>query len=315
MRSPAVGPGVGHDPADRARLDPLLGDRGVPVKRAHGVPAGRVHERGNLLAAADLPAVSSGRTVLVRGDDPPGPPARRYAPNAGSASTRLRRALPLRTPAGDPPPAARPATPARLAPASGWPRLAGELSRIASCPRRARCSAAWVRRSAAACSSRVRPGACWSSSLVARATAGSTASSAATRSPTAPSSSAPGTTSSARRSAAASAAPTVRLVRHSSSARGSPTMSTSGLVPVRSGHQAERGLFHAQLGVVGQHPQVTGQRELEPGSDGVTAHRGHRHDARIPQPPVPGLAAGDPLVEPGIGRAVQGDPRRARPRA
>ena len=34
--------------------------------------------------------------LLVRGDDPPGPPARRCAPNAGSASTPLRRASPHR---------------------------------------------------------------------------------------------------------------------------------------------------------------------------------------------------------------------------
>ena len=54
-------------------------------------------------ADAAVPAVAVAAAIglapaswrrLVRGDDPPGPPARRSAPNAGSASTRLRRAPP-----------------------------------------------------------------------------------------------------------------------------------------------------------------------------------------------------------------------------
>ena len=119
---PAVGPGVGHDPADRARLHPLPGDRGVTVKRAHRMPARTVHERGNLLATQDLPGSAEGERSVIRGDDPPDPPLaaprrtsarrapacggprlaratprrRRSAPNAGSASTRLRRAPPPR---------------------------------------------------------------------------------------------------------------------------------------------------------------------------------------------------------------------------
>ena len=52
---------------------------------------------------------------------------------------------------------------------------------------------------------------------------------------TAASSSATGTTISASPSSRASSAATVRVVRHSSKALGSPTSSTSGLVPVRSG--------------------------------------------------------------------------------
>ena len=46
------------------------------------------------------------------------------------------------------------------------------------------------------------------------------------------------------------------------------------------GHQAERRLGQPQLGVVGQDPQVAGERELAAGADRVPLHRGDRDDAR-----------------------------------
>ena len=82
------------------------------------------------------------------------------------------------------------------------------------------------------------------------------------------------------------------------------------LGPGQVGHQAQRRFLHAQLGVLGEHPQITGQRELEPGPDRVPAHGGHRHDARVAQPGEASLDRGDPLLEAGIGgtgHALTGD--------
>ena len=40
------------------------------------------------------------------------------------------------------------------------------------------------------------------------------------------------------------------------------------------GHQAEGHLGHGELGVLGEHPQVAGEGELEAGADGVALHGG-----------------------------------------
>ena len=60
------------------------------------------------------------------------------------------------------------------------------------------------------------------------------------------------------------------------------------------GHQAERRLLHGELRVVGHHPQVAGQRELEAGADGVAADRGDRDEARVAQPGEAALVLVDP---------------------
>src|SRR6266536_940000 len=184
-----VRPGVGRDPPDGARLQPLAGDGAVAAERSHRLPASRIHERTNLRAARDLPGSATGELAAAHGG-PRGRPGRLRA--------RYRRSL-------------------------------------------ARCSTAWKWRSAVACWPSVCRWAWASSSLVARAASASAVSSPATRSATAPSSSVPGTTSSASRSSRASRASTLRPVRHSSSARGSPRMSTSGFVPVRSGTSPSAG--------------------------------------------------------------------------
>ena len=46
-------------------------------------------------------------------------------------------------------------------------------------------------------------------------------------------------------------------------------------------------LGHAELHVVGDHPQVAGQRELEPAADGMALHGGDRDPVRVPQPAKP----------------------------
>src|ERR1035437_6178693 len=46
--------------------------------------------------------------------------------------------------------------------------------------------------------------------------------------------------------------------------------------PREGGHQAQAGLTHGEGDVIGDHAQVTGKGELEPGADGVTLHRGDR---------------------------------------
>ena len=92
--------------------------------------------------------------------------------------------------------------------------------RLVASPARARRRRSWAARSAASCSSRSRPSAPSSSALVSVATSGGGDSSAATRSATAPSSEARGTTMVASPIASASTASTCRAVRQISSARG-----------------------------------------------------------------------------------------------
>ena len=136
---------------------------------------------------------------------------------------------------------ARPGPVVRITGLAGCPEPRDNHPGLAD--RRSRCNSVCAARSAAACSSSVRPGAPARSFFVARTVAVSCVSSAATRSATAASRSAAGTTASASRSSRASAAPTIRVVRHISIARGRPTMSTSGFVPARSGTRPNVGSF------------------------------------------------------------------------
>ena len=76
------------------------------------------------------------------------------------------------------------------------------------------------------------------------------------------------------------------------------------------GHEAERRLGQPQLGVVGEHPQVAGERELRAGADGVPLHGGDRDDPRRAQPPEAGLVAADALLA--SSRRAAGPARRAR---
>ena len=118
--------------------------------------------------------------------------------------------------------------------------------------------------------------------------------------------SAAGTTSSARPSVAGlGGAGCCGRSRQISSARGRPTRSTSGLVPVRSGTRPSAGSFMQNTRVVGGHPQVTGQRQLEAAADRVPAYGRDRDDVRAAQPQVTGLVAGDGGLEAGVGRAGQ----------
>ena len=64
------------------------------------------------------------------------------------------------------------------------------------------------------------------------------------------------------------------------------------------GHQAERRLGQPELRVVGEDPQVAGQRELAAGADRVPLHGGDRDDARRAQPAEAGLVPADPLLRP-----------------
>ena len=118
----------------------------------------------------------------------------------------------------------------------------------------------------------------------------------ATRSATAPSSSAAGTTSVGQ--------PDRPGLRRAHRAAGQADLQRprvadqlhEGARAGQVGHQAERRLGQAQLGVVGEDPQVAGERELRAGADGVALHRGDRDDPRRPQPAEAGLEAADPLL-------------------
>ena len=63
------------------------------------------------------------------------------------------------------------------------------------------------------------------------------------------------------------------------------------------GHQAQRGLLHRELGVLGDHPQVAAERQLEPRADGVALHRRDADEPRVAQPREPLLVAVDRLAD------------------
>ena len=80
------------------------------------------------------------------------------------------------------------------------------------------------------------------------------------------------------------------------------------------GHQAQRGLGQPQLGVVGEDPQVAGERELAAGADRVPLHGGDRDDARASAASGsrPGTRGCGPRPPPAC--AGRGRPGRRRPR-
>ena len=53
------------------------------------------------------------------------------------------------------------------------------------------------------------------------------------------------------------------------------------LGPAQVGHQSQRHLGHRELGVLGEHPQVAGERELEAGADRMPAHGGDASPCRV----------------------------------
>ena len=142
----------------------------------------------------------------------------------------------------------------------------------------------WASRSNRRCSSSVRPDAASSSALVSRTAPGIGAVSAATRSATVASSSADRADDGGQ--------PDARGLGRADHPRGGADLQCPGVANAldqrlcsrQVGHQPERGLLHAELGVVGHHPQVAGQRELEAGADGVALHDGDRDEARVAQP-------------------------------
>ena len=81
-----------------------------------------------------------------------------------------------------------------------------------------------------------------------------------------------------------------------------PTRSTSGLVPVRSGTSPSAGSFMHELGVVGEDPQVAGERKLEPGTDRVALNGRDGDDVGTAQPQETLLGPCQPLLE---GRSVE----------
>ena len=83
--------------------------------------------------------------------------------------------------------------------------------------------------------------------------------------------------------ATASSAATIRAVAQISSALGVANALDQRLCSRQVGHQPERGLLHAEQHVVGHHPQVAAERQLEAGADRVAVDRGHRHEARVAQ--------------------------------
>ena len=68
-------------------------------------------------------------------------------------------------------------------------------------------------------------------------------------------------------------------------------------------HQPVTDLGHPELGVVGDHDQVAGQRQLEPGADRMTGDGGDRDEPRIGQPAESALETGDGLVGHRVRRA------------
>ena len=120
--------------------------------------------------------------------------------------------------------------------------------------------------------------------------------SAATRSATVASSSAAGTT--------ALASPIARASAASDGAAGQADLQRPRVADQlderagagQVGHQPERRLGQPQLRVVGEDPQVAGERELRAGADRVPLHGRDRDDPRRAQPAEAGLVAADPLL-------------------
>ena len=128
------------------------------------------------------------------------------------------------------------------------------------------------------CSGEDRAAAPASSALISTTASRGAASSAATRSAVAASSSSTRHDHAlARPIRSASAAPTRRPVSADLQRPGVADQLDQSLGAGQVRHQPERHLGHGELRVVGQHPQVTGERELEPGADRVALHGG---DAR-----------------------------------
>ena len=249
----AVGPGVGGDPADGARLEPLAGDRAVAGERPHRLPAAAsTYSRATRLAPADLPRFRSGRNARHAGGG--------LASRGAAAACAARCARP------------RPA-PRACCPRPGQQRLGRPRGRGVGGQQRGGQVADGV----------VQLG--W-----------------------------PGTTSSASRSTAASAAATVRAVRQSSSARGRPTRSTSGLVPVRSGTSPSAGSLMQSLASSARtrRSQASASWKPAPMAWPCTAAIETMAGSRSQQ--VARLVAGDPVLEAGLGRRSAPGPRPGRPR-
>ena len=162
---------------------------------------------------------------------------------------------------------------------------------------RSRSRPAWAARSAARCSSYVRPLAPRSSALVARTAPAGDASRAAARSRVAASSSSTGTTMVASPIAAASAAPHPATGGADLEGAGVAHQVDQRLGAAEVGDQPEGRLLHRQLGVVGEHPQVAGQRQLEAGADRVALHRGDADDPVVAPPRERLLEAVDDRVQ------------------
>ena len=106
-----------------------------------------------------------------------------------------------------------------------------------------------------------------------------------------------GTATDARPIATASCAPTNRPVAQISSARAYPTERTRGEVPREVGHEAQAGLTHGEGDVVGDHSQVAGQSQLEPGADRMTLHCGDRDRRHLRPDREAPLEPGDRLLQ------------------
>ncbi len=209
-----------------------------------------------------------------RAQHPPGPVHRRPLSGVTGAGVSGP-AAPSSRRAGRPRAADRP----RVSPGSA----ASARSRR-SCAARSAASAALGSRPSATAASRA--------SVSVAAPAG-TASSAATRPSTAASSSAGGTS--------ALRQPDRHRLRRAHPAPGQADLDGARVADrvhqrvgaAEVGNQPERRLGHAELHVVGDDAQVTGQRELEAGPDGVAVHGGDGHPVRLAQPAEAGLEAGD----------------------
>ena len=110
--------------------------------------------------------------------------------------------------------------------------------------------------------------------------------------------------------------PTARWRRSPGRGRTRPGRPAAACRP-RSGTSPRLGLPHRQLRVLGEHPQVTGQRELEAGTDRMSLHRRDADDAVVPPPrerlleAVDGGVQGFVVQQPGEARPARA-PRRRR---